>query len=278
MRIDLVVPNQETYGREAVAACGQLEKMGYEGLWFTDHVVGYEAYKPVYGAYWLEILTAMTHAAAITDTVRIGSGVLVLPYRDALLTAKMLASIDQLSNGRVDLGIGTGWYKPEFIALGRLAYFADRGKVTNETLDVMLHCWAAQGEEPVEFHGEFSDFRGLQFQPVPVQQPRIPIWVGARGTAKGPTARAAKYADVWHPTGIAPGELAEGSDRINEAAGREVPVSARIQRAGGPLEAFVETVHQYEEAGCVQVAIDLRSKSLGDYLDTAAALIEALRG
>ena len=278
MRIDLVIPNQETYGAEAVQACGELEQMGYDGLWFTDHVVGYEIFKPVYGAYWLEVLTAMTHAAAITEKARIGAGVLVLPYRNAVYTAKVLASIDVLSGGRVDLGVGTGWCKREFHALGVVDAFDTRGPRTTEALDVMLRCWGAEGDEEIGFDGEFSQFRGVQFQPVPVQQPKIPLWIGSRGTASAPLRRAAKYADVWHPTGLSVEEILEGRDRINELAGREVPVSARIRRAGESIADFAAQVETYREINCFEVAIDLESKSMAEFMTGAQELVGILSG
>lgn len=276
MRIDLVIPNQETYGLEAVRACGDFEKMGYDGLWFTDHVVGFEVFKPVYGAYWLEILTALTHAAAITERVRLGTGVLVIPYRDAVYTAKLLSSIDVLSNGRLDLGVGTGWSRAEFFALGRAQYFEKRGAYTNEALDVMQLCWNAKGEEELAYAGEFHNFRKMQFQPVPVQQPRIPLWIGARGTAPAPLRRTVKYADVWHPTGISPEELKEGSARINDMAGREIPVSIRTQKADGASSLEVaDQLAAYRDAGCIQAAVDLRARSMADFVSGAEGLIEA---
>lgn len=278
MRIDLVIPNQETYGLEAVQAARELEQLGYDGLWFTDHVVGYEMFKPVYGAYWLEVLTAMTHAAAITERVRIGAGVLVLPYRDAVYTAKVLASLDVLSNGRVDLGVGTGWCRAEFHALGRADLFEKRGAYTNEALDVMQYCWNAQGEEELAFAGDFTNFRSMQFQPVPKQSPRIPLWIGARGTAIAPTRRAAKYADVWHPTGLDAHELAEGRDRINELAGREVPISSRIRVQGQPIGEVAERVAEHRDVGCIQIAMDLEAKSMKEFMTGAEEFIGAVSG
>jgi probable F420-dependent oxidoreductase len=216
----------------------------------------------------------VSYVAGITSTVRLGIGVLVIPYRDAVLTAKSLATIDKLSGGRLDLGIGTGWSRAEFYALGRQDFFEARGAYTNEALDVMATCWQQEGE--IAFEGQFHAFRKVQFEPKPVQRPRIPFWIGARGTAKAPLQRAAKYADVWHPTGLSPTELAEGSERINELAGREVAISIRGQV---PITASVGEIQDwlggYREVGCVQAAVDMKTDSFEIFMAGAARLAEA---
>ena len=100
MRVDIVVPNEGPYAEQAIAGCAELEQMGFDGLWLTDHVVGFEIFQPVYGDCWLETISTLGYVAGITEKIRLGIGVLVVPYRDAVLTAKMLASIDALSGGR----------------------------------------------------------------------------------------------------------------------------------------------------------------------------------
>ncbi len=276
MRLDLVVPNEGPYALEAVKAAAQFEAMGYDGLWFTDHVVGFEIFKPVYGAYWLEVLNALTYAAAVTKRVRLGIGVLVIPYRDAVYTAKALSTIDNLSNGRLDLGVGTGWARAEFFALGRQAYFEARGPYTDEALDIMQHCWQADGE--IAYEGKFVSFRKVQFEPRPVQKPRIPFWIGSRGTAPAPLRRAVKYADVWHPTSMEPAELKSASAQLNELAGRKIPASVRTQL---PLDqgvsAVVDKLAAYRDVGCVQVAMDFKAKSFKDFADGAQNVIAAAK-
>ena len=270
MRIDLVVPNHASFGPDAIMSAPDLEEMGYDGLWFTDHVVGYEFFKPVYGSYWLEVLTAMTHAAAITERVRIGAGVLVLPYRDPVYAAKVLTTIDVLSGGRVDLGVGTGWCRAEFQGLGRGHAFERRGAYTDEALEVMRLCWACDCDEELAFEGEFSNFRKLRFNPVPMQGSHIPLWIGSRGHGRAPLRRAAKHADVWHPTGLDPDELKKGSGKLDEIAGRHVPVSARLRKAERGTAELAEAVAAYADAGCIQIAMDLQSKTLPDFMSDAA--------
>ena len=276
MRVDLVVPNEGAFAAEALQRCGELERFDFGGLWFTDHVVAFETFRPVYGDYWLEVLSAVTYAAATTRDIRLGIGVLVLPYRDAVYAAKALASIDVLSGGRLDLGVGTGWSRAEFYAVGRQHLYETRGAYTNEALEVMTRCWEAPGD--VTFDGEFHRFRNVRFQPKPVQRPRIPLWIGARGTTRAPLERAARFADVWHPTGIAPDAMASASARLNELAGREIPVSIRGQLpASASVGEIVDWLAAYREAGCVQAAVDMKSQSLAAFMADAANLAEAAR-
>ena len=274
MRVDIVVPNEGPFAEQAMEGCAELERMGFDGLWLTDHVVGFEIFEPVYGDYWFETLTALAYVAAITDNIRLGIGVLVVPYRDAALTAKMLAGIDVLSNGRIDLGIGTGWARAEFFALGRQHLYERRGAYTNEALDVMQACWNAEGD--VAFSGEFHQFRKMRFQPRPLQQPRIPLWIGSRGTAPAPLRRAAKYADYWHPTGLSPEELRRGSEVIDELAGRSVATSIRGQVASdASVGELQDWLGSYREAGCVEAAVDSKSATFDEFMSAAQRLAQA---
>ncbi len=257
--VGLVLPSNEPGGAAVLADLpAQAEQWGYQSLWFTDHVVGVRAMAGVYGSYWLDPLVAMTWVAARTSTIRLGTGVLVLPHRDAVLTAKMIASIDVFSGGRVDLGVGTGWSRAEFRALGMGDRYEPRGAVTNECIEVLRACWAG-GE--VEHHGEFFDFRHVEFEPVPVQ-PQLPIWVG--GDSGPALRRAAKYADVWHPHDLAPGELRAKAEQIDERAGRSVTRSVRVALTGADLGRLTDIVDEYVSVGCASVVIDFRSQAARD--------------
>jgi probable F420-dependent oxidoreductase len=273
MRLDIVLPNEGRHAREAVRAAAKFEEMGYAGLWLTDHVIGLEAYQPVYGDYWLEILTTLSYLAAATKTIRLGTGVLVLPYRDPVLTAKMLATIDVLSDGRLDVGVGTGWARREYIALGRGDVFEDRGAVTDEDLDVFITCW--KGGE-LSHEGRFSRSSKIRFEPTPVQTPRPPIWVGARGLAPAPMRRAAKYADIWHPSQITPEEMKEGGEKLDAMAGRKIPRSIRKKVLGAGVTDALDELKRYEDAGCFQAALDFSdAETFTDVLKVAEAVISA---
>ncbi len=121
-----------------------------------------------------EQLTVLAYLAARTETIRLLSSVSVLPYREPVLTAKVLATIDVLSDGRLDVGCGAGWMEEEFVALQSPPY-ARRGAVTNEYIAAFKELWTAR--EP-RFKGDFVSFASIAFEPKPVQRPHPPIWIG----------------------------------------------------------------------------------------------------
>ena len=172
----------------------------------------------------LEQLTAATFIAASTSKLRIVTSVMVVPHRPAVLTAKILATIDYLSKGRLTLGIGAGWCEEEFIAIGA-SPFAERGAVTDEWMAVCRELWSS--DQP-RFDGKYVQFKDVLFPPKPVQQP-IPIWIGGES---GPALRrTAAYGDAWYPIGTNPQFPMDTLDRykggvaklrgLTEKAGRD---------------------------------------------------------
>lgn len=283
MRIDLVLPNEGEGSLQIIRHSARYEEIGFSGLWFTDHVVAYKSFPTFYGSYWLECLSILSYVAAITSTIRLGLGILVVPYRDGVLTAKMLAGIDQLSAGRLDLGVGTGWAKDEFIGLGREDLFNRRGAYTNEALEVFRYCWQSRGA--LTFEGRFHHFSDMEFEPKPVQAPSIPIWIGSSGVPDpngAPLKRVAKYADVWHPTGfegqiLTREELVNGKSVIDGLAERSIPMSVRLHSVGHwPTERLVDLLAAYKDIGCIQVAVDLGIHDPNELLDRAEQLYRAV--
>ena len=123
---------------------------------------------------------------------------MIVPYRNPLLTAKMLATLDVLSKGRLIVGAGVGWMEEEFELLGTPP-FAERGAVTNEYLRAFIELWTQ--DDPV-FEGRYTRFSGLTFLPKPVQKPYPPLWIG--GQSRPAIRRAAEIGDAWHPVGAIP--------------------------------------------------------------------------
>jgi len=275
LRLDLVLPNEGAAAVEAVKAGPHYEAMGWDGLWLTDHLVGVEAFKHTrFGANWLELITCMTHLAAQTRRVRIGAGVLVLPYRDPVITAKMIATLDVLSGGRIDLGVGAGWARREFMAVGRGDIFEERGAYTNEALDVILAC--LKGGR-ISFQGRWFNLEKFDVAPSPAQGTRVPIWVGTRGYAKGPLRRAAKYADYWHPDSLTPEEIAAAGEELDEMADRRIPRTLRLHCGDDPART-ADLLGRYREAGCVQVACAFDGvESYREFDRAAEALLDAAR-
>lgn len=187
----------------------EAESLGYDYVTVSDHVMIPTSIASRYpysdsgefpsgaAAPRLEQLTAATFIAAVTTKLRIVTSVMVVPHRPAVLTAKILATIDFLSKGRLTLGIGAGWCEEEFIAIGALP-FAERGAVTDEFMMVCKELWTA--DEP-RFEGKYVQFKDVLFPPKPPQG-ALPIWVGGES---GPALRrTARYGDAWYPIGTNP--------------------------------------------------------------------------
>jgi probable F420-dependent oxidoreductase len=196
------------------------EGLGYADVWFGDHVV-----VPQYAAHitppdWLDPLVSCAMALAGTTTLRVGTDVLVAPYRHPLLVAKMAASIDHLSGGRLTLGVGVGYLRGEFEALGTPPYQA-RGAVTDEHLEVLRLLFGSAG--PISHSGEHFGFEDMVFGPSPVQRP-LPIWVGGNG--RRALRRAARYGDGWHPLFPTPEQYAEARREIEDLR-RDAGVAGR---------------------------------------------------
>lgn len=255
MKVGYVLRNSGPVAVDAMRELPRIaEDLGFSTIWLTDHVIGIRAYSPVYEPEWTEIVTSLAYMAGTTTSIRLGTGVLVVPYRDPVLTAKMVSTIDQLSDGRVTLGIGSGWAKAEYGALGQLRHFDSRGAVTDETLDLMLHCWNADGE--FDWKGDKFEVRQIKFGPTTVQRPRVPIWVG--GQSKPALRRAARIGDAWHPTNIPASEVAALGAELDELAGRAVQRTIRTGISLDDIDRIDEILAEYESAGCTEAALQIR--------------------
>ena len=215
------------------------EDLGFDHVWVSDHVVlptqvaSPYPYSPT-GAMpfqpeqpYCEPLSTLNYLAGCTQRVKLGTHVLILPYRDPVLTAKMVSTLDYISGGRVILGIGTGWMEEEFKALGKET-FSQRGSVTDEYIRIFKELWTS--DDP-EYQGHYSQFSGIKFYPKPVQKPHPPIWVG--GHTPAAVRRAARLGDGWMPIGLRPPaelEPEEMADQVDQ-------LRDRTERAGRPREA-----------------------------------------
>jgi probable F420-dependent oxidoreductase len=201
------------------------EKMGYDYATISDHVViprDIEARYPYSDTGEFpgrsrgdrhEQLTAVAFVAGKTSRLRLVTSVTVVPHRPAVLLAKMLATIDVLSNGRLTFGIGAGWMKEEFQALG-VPPFPERGAVTDEYLMACRELWT---KDDPHFEGKYVKFANVLFEPKPVQKPHPPIWVGGES---GPALRrTANLGDGWYPIGTNPQHRLDSMKRF--AAGVE---------------------------------------------------------
>lgn len=250
LSIGVVVPN---YGRDAVTsvrqAAARAEEWGYDSLWLTDHVVGFRDERARTALAWLEALTCVAYLAGATSRVRLGLSVLVAAYRDPVVVAKMLATADRLSDGRVLVGVGAGWSQREFRALGQEAQFRRRQAVTDACVDILKRCWA--GGDMVLGDGRGS--RELHFMPTPVHGDALPLFVAGRG--RHALRRACRHATAWHPTGLSPADVGELGDRLDRMAGRPVPRFPRVRMPS--VDDAGDALASYQAHGCSGVIVEL---------------------
>jgi probable F420-dependent oxidoreductase len=183
------------------------ESLGFYSVFMSDHILIPNIIKKNYpynetGQFdepndAIELMTSLAFVAARTNKIRLMTGIMVAPYRNPVLAAKMLATIDYLSKGRLIVGIGTGWMKEEFEYLG--VPFEERGSRVDEYIQIYKELWT---KDFPDFHGKYSKFRGASLLPKPVQSPHPPIWIG--GESSLAMKRAAKYGDAWMPIGSNP--------------------------------------------------------------------------
>lgn len=212
------------------------EKLGFDAVWVTDHIIVPRSMDLIYRDNMLEPVALLSHLAALVPRVKLGTSVLILPYRNPVVLAKMLATIDQLSGGRLIVGVGGGWMTEEFAALG--VSYPERGKYSDECLRVMREVWTY---ETVSFYGQYTSLQDMQVSPLPAQT-HLPLWVG--GVSARARRRVAELGDGWHATNLTPEAIIEGVAHLNR-------LWAKNGRTGAPVISmratlFIEGVSQDE--------------------------------
>lgn len=264
-----------------IQAAQSAEAQGFDAVWSADRVVTPWHISTSYpysenhqfivppDRPFLDSLTCLAFLAACTQNITLGISVLVLPYRHPLYWARVAASIEQLSRGRLIMGVGVGWMQEEFAALG--VPFTERGRITDEQLAIISRLWT---EEHISYQGQFYQLQDLAFYPKPMQQPRIPIWVGGEG--KSAQRRAAQYGDAWFPyfVSITTAELQAGYHnvrRLTEQFGRDPaqvkltccrpievtrePVPQDASQLRGSPQQLVEALNAYHQIGVESLAL-----------------------
>jgi probable F420-dependent oxidoreductase len=296
MRIGVTVPNiHETLamGGTIEAVARRADELGFDSIWCNDHLAIPKAGKgagtePAYAAGYgeqrrqhvYEPLITLAYLAAVTSRVLLGTSVYLLPLRNPLVAAKQVASLDQLSRGRLVLGVGVGWLEGEFAALG--VPFRERGSRTDEAIAVLK---ALCGQEGAEFRGRYHQFTGVEFFPKPVQRPHPPLWIGGRSQAA--IRRTARAGDGWHPSHLTTHELRRGIAELHgecERAGRspeEVTVATRrkLVLTGSPPQAergrvltgsagaIAATMAELEQVGVAHLLVELPGSSEAELLE-----------
>ncbi len=214
-----------------IAVAQAAEDAGFESVWTAEHVVLPDPQVPPSPSApdnpLLDPVVALSFVAAQTETLRLGTGIIILPQRNPVILAKELASLDVLSQGRLIFGLGVGYLRPEFDALG--IPFADRGARTTEYLEAIRALWT---QPKPEYKGRFVHFSGIQAQPRPIQKPHPPILMGA--STPPALRRTVERGNGWYGFAL---DLAAAADRI--AALRELEKSCDRPSELGPLEISV---------------------------------------
>lgn len=251
-----------------VTACARgAEEAGLDALWLPDHVAIPPDDAEGSNGRYLEVLATLAYLAAATERIALGPAVLVVPYRPALLTAKWLATIQELSGGRLQLGVGVGWMDAEFRALGLER--RERGRTTDDTLAFLHACFEAGTDDVATSNGQ-----PFLFRPRP---PRPPILVG--GSGKHALERAARYGEGWFPMQADPAKLAPQIEQLRELfeqAGKPTPRVACFTGVGDDAEADAARFEALREVGVTDLAIGTgRYSTFDEYRRSLDALRHA---
>ncbi|MFD8501642.1 LLM class F420-dependent oxidoreductase [Streptomyces sp. NPDC059687] len=180
----------------------------------------------------LDPFVALSAVGAVTERLLLGTGIALIPQRDPITTAKEVASLDLISNGRAAFGVGIGWNREEMSNHG--ADPSTRGRLADERLRAIVELWT---KEKAEFHGEFVDFDPVFSWPKPVQRPHPPIYVGG---GEGAFPRVAQLGDAWLANSASPDELGPRIERLRSVAGRDVPVMVYgVPADPGQIEGYI---------------------------------------
>jgi len=298
MKLGICLPH---YGRpiepsRLAQLAARAEEVGLDSVWVTDHVVVPRDVPLIYRDDMLDPLAVLPWLAGVTERIALGTSVIVLPYRSPLPVAKLLASVDVLSGGRLIVGVAVGWLEGEFAALG--VPFRERGRRTDEAIELFRAVWTQEYPEIKAANHNLSG--GVKVSPMPLQKPRPPILVG--GASDAALRRAARLGDGWHASGMAPSAFRASALAVAnhwKDAGREggpeltlrVPLLLDgIHRPAvdpallgtrhvvrGPIASVAKELRQYQTAGCSHVALELSYSTYPAILDTIDILAEEIR-
>ncbi|HWP92213.1 MAG TPA: LLM class F420-dependent oxidoreductase [Thermodesulfobacteriota bacterium] len=286
MKFGVSLPNFGKYAERdyIIEIARTAEDLGFDSLWVSDHIIIPHSHKG-FGEVFYEPLVTLAYIASHTNKIHLGTSVIILPYRNPIVLAKTISTLDVLSGGRVIFGMGAGWLKEEFLALG--ASYEERGSITDEWIEVLKLLWTE--ERPV-FKGRYHEFSDISFLPRPIQKPHPPIWVG--GNSRKAVERAVSCGDGWHPVGLIPEEIAEKADYLDEMlaakmkkrsefvislrknlqvfTGRKLDVDVKDERETlrGTREKIIKGLEQYGRAGVSHLVFQVLSGDLKGIVET----------
>jgi len=299
MKLGICLPH---YGRPIETArllevARHAEARGLDSIWVTDHVIVPTATDIIYREDMLDPLAVLPWLAGVTSRIALGTSVVILPYRSPIPVAKLLASVDVLSGGRLMVGAAIGWMEAEFAALG--VPFKERVSRSEEALELFRTLWTREHPTLETKHHRLHD---VTFSPLPLQKPHPPLYVG--GNSEGALRRAARFGDGWHATGTSVDAFRQGVETLRRfwaEGGREgaPTLSLRtpivldgVHRAAvdmglirgrgrhvlaGPVAKILEELRGYQAVGCEHIALEVSYATYPAILKTIDVIAERLR-
>ena len=256
------------------------EALGFESIWLPEHPVmpvntaskypgSPDGSIPDYMSDMADPYIGLARASAVTSTIKLGTGITLIPERNPLVLAGAIASLDRFSGGRFLLGIGTGWLREETEIMG--GDFDHRWTQARESIEVMRALWT---QDAAEYHGRYYDFPPVQCNPKPAQEGGPPVILG--GNARNVFRRVARWGDGWMPTAASPEQIAAGRaaiDELAEASGRD-PSGIGITVFGQPADRGL--ISQFESAGANRVIVRLGDTTSPQALEEIERIAQAI--
>jgi probable F420-dependent oxidoreductase len=297
MKLGICLPH---YGRpievpRLLEVARHAEARGLDSVWVTDHVIVPTPTNVIYREDMLDPLAVLPWLAGVTHRIALGTSVVILPHRSPIPVAKLLASVDVLSGGRLIVGAAIGWLEGEFDALG--VPFKERVSRSEEALELFRTLWTQPHPELETKRHRLHD---VTFSPMPLQKPRPPLYVG--GNSEGALRRVARLGDGWHATATTVEAFGQGAETVRrfwKDAGREgepalslrIPILIDgVHRAavdmslirgrhviGGSAATILEELRGYQALGCQHIALEVSYSTYPAILETIAIIAERLR-
>ncbi len=282
--VSLIVRGKHASPAAFVAQAQQAEALGYDAVWASDHIffpklkqsypnTPHGGLPPAWEEGYWESLSVLQHVAAHTRRVTVGTSVLILPMHHPIEAAKRVAALDQFSGGRFIFGVGVGWLKDEFDALGWP--FKQRGARTDEGLEICRKLWT---EHRPTHQGRFHSFEEAIFDPKPLQKPHPPIWIG--GHSPEALRRVARFGNCWHPFRVSHAQLVETLPKLKRALaeqGRRLeeigiapkqavtfqdqPAAQGQDSTEGRPQDILDAVRRLRDAGATELVMDLKPET-----------------
>lgn len=266
------------------------EELGFDSVWASDHVVIPDSVSDRFTRVFYDPVVTLAAIASVTDRIRIGTSVIILPYRNPVILAKSLSTLDLLSGGRLIFGIAPGWLEEEFEALG--IDYKKRQSLTDEYVKSIIELWS---KEKPAFRGKTVNFENISFYPKPAQKPYPEIWIG--GSGSNALRRVAEYGNAWHPTWLDPAETGSKIGIIREhisGNGRDKskltfsirnridlrPDSGRngvnVFTFGKTPEEVIPQVNEFRSAGVDYIVFDPVAESDSENIEIARIISEEI--